>query len=150
MAMLAVLLLASAAVQSADRIELTSERNFEETVQQLQWAFGGYGLTIVTALDSQQILKKLKVDIGRAVTFEVMRRDWLKTLVSRDPAMGFVLPVRIYVFEDTNATTKVTYPSSRALLETHSDEIVRALGIELDMKLHALLTQATKRRLEDQ
>jgi uncharacterized protein (DUF302 family) len=148
-AMLAVVLLASAAAQCADRVELTSERNFEETVQQLQWAFGGYGLTTVSAMDFQQVLKKMKVQTGRAVMFEVMRREWAKTLLREDLALGWLLPLRVYVFEQPDGRTVLSYPRPGAVLETQQGEAVRALGRLLDEKLQAVVAQATAKPKEE-
>jgi len=126
-----------------DQIEQPSARSFDHTVEQLKWAFGGYGMTTVTALDYQQVLKKVHVDVGRAVMFEVMRRDWAKLLLREDPAMGIVLPVRIYVYERADGTTVVTYQRPGAALDAHGHETLRALGAQLDDKLGAVVRQAT-------
>lgn len=138
-------LLGAPAVYCVEPVVTRSERSFDDTVQQLRWAFGGYGLTIVTALDFQQILKtKKKVPPGRAVLFEVMRREWLKTLLNEDPALGLAMPVRIYVFEDPDATTLVSCQCPGATLQTHPKETVRVFGKQLDEKMSALVTQATR------
>ena len=131
-----------------DRVELVSGRNFDDTVQHLQWEFGGFGLTVVTALDYQQILKKLKVQVGRAAVFEVMRRDWAKTLLKEDPALGVILPVRVYVFERADGTTIVTYQRPGSMLEAHQSETVRKLGRMLDTKLQAIAGEATTKPRE--
>ena len=133
----------SCAVRRLDRAR--SDRSFDETVQQLQWAFGGYGLTTVTAIDYREILRQIKVDTGRAVVFEVMRREWLKTLLTEDPALGCIMPIRIYVFENADAMTLVSYQKAGAQLQVHSKESVRDFGRQLDQKLDALVALATKR-----
>jgi len=143
--LLVLALLSSAAAHCDDWIVHASDRSFDETVQQLQWAFGGYGLTTVTVIDYQEILQKIKVDTSRAVVFEVMRREWLKTLLMEDPALGYIMPMRIYVFENTDAITLVSYQKAGAQLQMHSKESVRDFGRHLDQKLDALVAQATKR-----
>jgi uncharacterized protein (DUF302 family) len=143
-ALLLLALLGVRVAHCADPILYRSERSFDDTVQQLQWAFGGYGLTTVMALDYQQILKTIKVSAGRAVIFEVMRREWLKILLNEDPALGLAMPVRIYVFESGDATTLVGCQSLEAALQTHPKETVRAFGRQLDERLSALVTQATR------
>jgi len=132
----------------SDRVELASGRNFDDTVQHLQWQFGGFGLTVVTALDYQQILKKLKVQVGRAAMFEVMRRDWAKTLLKEDPTLGLILPVRVYVFERPDGVTIVSYQRPGWILETHPSEAVRKFGRMLDTKLQAIATEATMKPRE--
>lgn len=143
-ALLLLALLGARAAQCADPILYRSERGFDDTVQQLQWAFGGYGLTTVTALDYQQILKTIKVPTGRAVIFEVMRSEWLKILLNEDRALGLVMPVRIYVFENADAATLVGCQCPGAALQAHPKETVRAFGRQLDEKLSALMAQATR------
>jgi uncharacterized protein (DUF302 family) len=141
----AVLIAVAAQAHSSERAEFASERSFDDTIQQLEWAFGGYGMTIVSALDYQRVLSKIKVQSARAVCFEVMRRDWAKTLLTEDPSLGLLMPVRIYVFEDSQGTTIVSYQRAGPALEAHEKETVRAFGRRLEEKLSALIVQATKR-----
>ena len=137
-------MLMSRAGWCADVAVVRSDRNFDETAQQLEWVFGGYGLTTVTALDYQQILRGIKVPIGRAVLLEVMRLEWLKVLMTQDPLLGSALPVRIQVYEDASGVVFVTYRSPGAELQTHEQERVRALGRQIDEKLGAIVMQATR------
>jgi uncharacterized protein (DUF302 family) len=147
---LRLLLLAAVAVVvtgnaiALDRIERVSARNFDETVQHLRWAFGGYGMTIVIAMDYQQILTKMKVETRRAVMFEVMRRDWVKTLLHEDPKLGSVLPLRLYVFEDRDGRTLISYQRMGSAVTGHDSEGVRALARQLDDKLDDVVMQATR------
>jgi uncharacterized protein (DUF302 family) len=136
-------MLSSGGAVGADLAAYRSDRSFDETVQQLQWVFGGYGLTTVTALDYQQLLRGIKVPVGRAVIFEIMRLDWLKVLMTEDPALGIALPIRIQVYESAGPVTFVSYQSPGADLQANEKERVRALGRQIDEKLSALVRQAT-------
>lgn len=139
-------LIAMSAARATERLEFVSERSYEETTQQLQWAFGGFGMTTVTAMDFQQILKKMKVGTSRAAIFEVMRRDWAKTLLEEDPSLGVVLPLRIYVFEDSDGKTMLSYDRPSRTLDTHPSEKVRAFGRLLDEKIRSVVLLATIKR----
>jgi uncharacterized protein (DUF302 family) len=141
-ALLAVALICAAPARGGDRVEQSSERGFEDTVERLEWVLGGYGVTTVAALDYQQIFKNDHPG-PRAATLEVMRREWAKALLSEDPALGAVLPVRIYVFERPGGPTVVSYERIAASLEGHPREPVRAFGRRLDDKLRAIVSQAT-------
>jgi len=143
-----ILLCALTAAEAIDQVNQASNRDFDDTVTQLQWAFGGYGLTTVTAIDFQQVLKKIKVHAGRAAIFEIMRRDWAKTLLREDVALGWMLPLRVYVFEQSDGKTMVSYSRPSALLGDHKSDVLRALGRQLDEKLHAVVTQAITKRGE--
>ena len=137
-------MLSSRGAVGADLVVYRSDRSFDETVQHLRRAFGGYGLTTVTALDYQQLLRGIKVPVGRAVIFEVMQLEWLKVLMTEDPALGIALPVRIQVYESTGPVTFVSYQDPCADLEAYQKERVRALGRQIDDKLSALVRQATR------
>lgn len=130
-----------------DRLEVVSQRSFPETVQQLRWAFGGYGLTIVSSMNYQQILKKLKFESGSAVVFEVMRREWLKALISVDPSLGVALPIRIYVYQRDDGKTVVTYRKISDELTRHDKDSVTELAMKLDMKVEAIVAQAARLHL---
>ena len=144
---LALALCLSAPGWAADRVEVVSQRSFPETVQQLQWAFGGYGLTTVSSMDYQKILKKLRFDSGSAVVFEVMRREWLKTLISADPSLGGALPLRVYVYERDDGKTVIAYQKLSDEFSAHQDESVTALAAKLDEKLDAIVAQAARLHL---
>jgi uncharacterized protein (DUF302 family) len=143
--LMALLLTAVGYAAAVDQIEQPSARSFDDTVQQLKWAFGGYGMTTTSALDYQHVLSEVRVDVGRAVMFEVMRRDWAKLILREDAAMGIVLPVRVYVYERADGTTVVAYHRPGAALEAHERETLRTLGSRLDDKLRAMVRQATGR-----
>ena len=145
--LLVVALCLSNASWGGDRFEVVSQRTFDQTIQQLEWAFGGYGLTKVSSMDYQQILKKVRFDSGRAVVFEVMRREWLKTLMSADPALGATLPVRIYVYERNDGKTVVVYRRPGDEIATHDNTAVNEFGKKLDQKLDAIVAQAARVRL---
>ena len=142
--LLALLGMLSSRGAGADLVVYRSDRSFDETVQQLQRVFRVHGLTTVTALDYQQLLRGIKVPVGRAVIFEVMRLEWLKVLMTEDPALGIALPVRIQVYESTGPVTFVSYQNPGTDLEAYQREGVRALGRQIDEKLTALVKQATR------
>jgi uncharacterized protein (DUF302 family) len=140
--LVAVLALAAHAAAS-EPIDRRSDRSFAETLQQLHWALGGYGMTVVAALDHQQAVKALRALTGPARILEVSRREWLKTLLSEDPALGMVLPVRLYVFESADGTTVVSYVHIGPQLVQHPSEAARRMAEEIDQKIDAVVIQAT-------
>jgi len=137
-------MLSSRGAMGADLVVYRSDRGFDETVQHLRRVIEEYGLTTVTALDYQQLLRGIKVPVGRAVIFEVMRLEWLKVLMTEDPGLGITLPVRIQVYESTGPVTFVSYQNPCPDLEAYQKERVRALGQQIDEKLSALVKQATR------
>jgi len=142
-------LLAGAAIAAQaiaqDRIDMVSERSFDETVQRLQWNIGGHGLTVVSAMKYEEILGRKKDSSPRAVVFEVMRRDWAHRLLEADAAAGIVLPVRLYVFENAQGSTVVSYLRPGAFLESAEDEKLRIFAQHLDETIGAIVRESTSK-----
>ncbi len=134
------------ATSAVDRVEYVSDRPYQETIQQLQWTLGGFGITVVYATDFQEVLKKMKVQTGHAAIFEVMRRDWAKTLIEEDRSLPAILPLRIYVFEDPSGKTRLSYDRPSRMLDPHPSEKVRAFGHLLDEKMRSVMRQAATKR----
>lgn len=128
------------------RMEYVSDRNYLETVQHLQWALGGSGITVVHALDFQAALKKMRVQTDHAAIFEIMRREWATTLLEEDRSLASILPLRIYVFEDVNGKVWLTYDRPARTLDMHSNEKLRAFGQLLEKKMASVALQATVSR----
>ena len=139
---LAGVLLVSLTAWAGDREEVVSQRPFAETVQQLRWNFGGYGLTTVSSMDYQKILKKLKVDSGNAVVFEVMRRDWLKKLMAADPSLGVALPVRVYVYQRNDGETVIAYQKLGHEFSSSDNESIVEFCAMVNEKIGAIVSKA--------
>ncbi len=127
------------------RREVESQRSFDETVEQLKWAIGGHGLTIVTTMNYQEILKKLNVESSPSLVFEVMSRPWAKTMLQIDAAAGLHVPLRIYVFERRDGKTFVAYYQPSALFETEPDSDLNAFAQQLDQTLEEIVRAAARR-----
>jgi uncharacterized protein (DUF302 family) len=128
-----------------DRIDVVSGLSFDETVQRLQWSFGGHGLTVVSAMKYEEVLGRKKDSSPRAVVFEVMRRDWAHRLLEADAAAGIVLPVRLYAFENAQGSTVVSYLRPGAFLESAEDEKLRNFARHLDETIGAIVDESTSK-----
>ncbi len=118
----------SISAQTLDRLDAVSNKPFDETVRRLRYSFGGYGMTVVAALDYQQILKQMKAETGRGVVFEVLRRPWAKDILEHAPAAGLAMPLRVYVHERADEKVVVSYYRPSAMLGVHAGNGLRGLG----------------------
>ena len=125
------------------RIDKVSHKSFGDTVKHLRWAMGGYGMTVAAAFDYQETLKKLKVETGRSVVIEVMRRPWLKSILDYDAAAGLEMPIRIYIYERPEGKTIVSYYKPSVLFGAYQNQALKELGRKLDEKLKAVVDAAT-------
>lgn len=126
-----------------DRIDFISARSFDETVQRLQWSIGGHGLTIVSAMNYEEILRGRKDSLPRAVVFEVMRRDWARRILEADPGSGIMLPVRLYAFENASGKTIVSYLRPGDLLESSGNAALREFSLFLDDIISDVVEEST-------
>lgn len=135
----------AAQAMAQDRIDVVSGRSFDETVERLQWSIGGHGLTVVSAMKYDEILGRKKDSTPHAVVFEVMRRDWARRLLEADAAVGIVLPVRLYAFENAQGSTVVSYLRPGALLESAENEKLRNLARHFDETIGAIVDESTSK-----
>lgn len=126
------------------RIDHVSHKPFEDTIRQLEWGFGGYGLTVVLQLDYQHVLQKIDVPIKRSRMVEIMRRPWGKTIFEHDPAAALDIPFRVYIYEREDGKTVVSYYQPSSLFTAYGKEGLKELGRELDAALQEIVHVATK------
>jgi uncharacterized protein (DUF302 family) len=126
------------------RIDQISQKSFENTIRHLEWNCGGYGLTVVTQLNYQNILAKIDVRTKQSRMLEVMRRAWLETIFERDPAAALGVPLRIYVYERDDGRTVVSYHRPSAIFATYGQPGLQEFGEGLDKVLWEIVHMATK------
>jgi len=140
---LTVLGLSHARGASPDRVVKLSNKSFDHVIQQLRWRLGGYGITIVSAFDYQQIFRKIKTASKRSVVLEILRRPWVRTILEHDPANGLAIPLRVYIYEQADGKTSVSYYKPSELLDS-DDDALKAFGQGLDEKLEAIVQAAIR------
>ena len=140
---LAMLEMSQANGAAADLVVRISNKSFDHVIQQLKWRLGGDGITIANTFNYQQILKKIKIDSKKSVVFEILRRPWVKTILEHDPAAGLEIPLRVYVHEQADGKTVVSYYKPSTLFDS-DDDAFRAFGQGLDEKLQTIVQAATR------
>jgi uncharacterized protein (DUF302 family) len=146
-AALAVLIasLASTAAAEPARIDQVSDRSFDETLQQMEWALGGQAFTIVDRLDYRSLLGKEPESLRKSRLLLVLRRDWGAILVANDPSAALALPFHIHLYERPDGKTVVSYYRPSSLFALDASPRLQALGEEMDAALRAAAQVACER-----
>lgn len=84
--------------------EVQSRQDFVQTVELIRGAIEASGLKIVSAIDAQENLKRIGLQVGGNKIFEVFDPKLAKEVFDNDLRAGIVPPIRIYIFEDGNKT----------------------------------------------
>lgn len=126
------------------RIHRVSEKSFEDTVEQLEWGFGGYGIAVVARLDHRSLLDSKSQPLRKSGMFLIMSQAWGETIFENDPAAVLDMPLRLHVYEDEDAKTVVSYFQPSSVFKVYSNEALDTMGQELDAVLNALVHVATK------
>lgn len=129
---------------SIERVEVVSNKTFEDTIKHLKWQFGGYGMSISWAMDHREILKRMNVEIPGAMIFEVMRAPWLTDVFKHNPSAALALPLRIIAIEGTDGKTVVSYYRPSALIGAAATGDLSEFAEKLDKKLAKIVALATK------
>jgi uncharacterized protein (DUF302 family) len=126
------------------RTHWVSERSFQDTIQHLEWGFGGYGITVVARLDYQSLVDKEKGSPRNSGMFLIMRQSWGKTIFEKDAAAVLDMPLRVHVYEGEDGKTVVSYYQPSSLFKVYGNDGLTAMGMEIDAVLENIARVATK------
>ena len=126
------------------RISHASGKSFEATVEHLEWQLGGYGINVVSRTDFRSVLVGLGIAARPSLRLEVMRGNWLKTVVEHDASAALELPLRIHVYERDDGDTTVSYNQPSATFGSYGKDVLTEMGHELDATLERVVLAATK------
>jgi uncharacterized protein (DUF302 family) len=128
------------------RIDQVSERSFDETLQQMEWALGGHALTILDRLDYRSLLSKERETLRKSRMLLVLRRDWGTLLVENDPSAALALPFHIHLYERADGKAVVSYYRPSSLFKLDADPRLTILGEEMDAAFRAVAKLASGHR----
>ncbi len=141
-----VLLLSASALNGAEpwRVDKASNSDFKTTVDRLEGALRNQMFMVPTKIDHQNMLSMVNVHTKGSRTYGVFRPLVGGRLFAADPAAGFELPLKIYVFERNDGKTVVSYFKPSAGFSTYGNPELTKLGKELDDILEKVASEATR------
>src|SRR5918995_4703008 len=106
---------ATSATAKTERVTHVVRSPFPEVVATLQRAVEDQKMVLVCEADAQKGAAARGVQIRGNRVLMVFRNDFAVRLLAADPAAGFEAPVRIYVHENADGTTTVSYRTPSAV-----------------------------------
>lgn len=135
---------APAAAESAARIDTVSKSNFEKTVKQLETAIKGRGMMVVATVDHQNMLRMVGASVKGSKTLEFGKPDMMKMVIPSTPAAGLEMPMKIYVYEQADGKTVVSYFKPSAGFAAYGKEDLKMVGQMMDKTFEEMVAEATK------
>jgi uncharacterized protein (DUF302 family) len=131
-----------AAAQNA-RVSVPSQKSFEQTVSNLKSAVGQGGMMIMATVDQGNMLSMTGLKL-KATLFLVGNPTVGKKIFEQTHAAGLYLPLRVFVYEDNNGKTYVSYDKPSSLLVQFENNEVNQTATMLDQKLDGLVHMVTQ------
>lgn len=126
-----------AAAQNA-RVAVASQKSFDQTVSQLKSSVGQGGMMIMATVDQGNMMSMTGLKL-KANLFLVGNPTVGKKVFEQDHGAGLYLPLRVYVYEDKDGKTYVSYDKPSSLLAQFNNEEINKTAAMLDQKLNDLV-----------
>jgi uncharacterized protein (DUF302 family) len=131
-----------AAAQSA-RVNVPSQKSFDQTVNQLKSAVSQGGMMVMGTVDQGNMLAMTGLKM-KGTLFLVGNPNVGKQVFEQDPGAGLYLPLRVFVYEGKDGKTYVSYDKPSAVLEQFNNPEIQKTAGMLDQKLGGLVQMVTK------
>jgi uncharacterized protein (DUF302 family) len=135
------LLARSASAQEA-RVTVESTKSYEQTVEKLKGAVNQGGMMIMGQVDQGNMLSMAGLKL-KATLFLVGNPTVGKKLFEQDHGVGLFVPLRVFVYEDKDGKTYLSYDKPSALLKQFNNQEIDMVAGMLDQKLQGLAQMAT-------
>ena len=140
--LLAMPVVAAPVAAQPERVTHVVRTPFHDVVATLHRAIQNQKMVLVCEADAQ------KGAAGRGVTIRgnrvlmVFRNDFAVRLLSADAGAGFEAPIRIYVHENADGTTTVSYRTPSAVFAPYRHPEVQAVATALDPIFRTIVEEA--------
>ncbi len=139
---LAAVLTVPASAQTA-RVATESHKSFDQTVAQLKTAVGQGGMMVMATVDQGNMLSMTGLQL-KATLFLVGNPTVGKKLFEQNHAVGLYVPLRVFVYEDKDGKTYVSYDKPSQLLAQFNNSEISQTAAMLDQKLQSLVQMVTQ------
>jgi uncharacterized protein (DUF302 family) len=139
---LATLFIIPAAAQTG-RVTVQSHKSFDQTISGLKSAVSQGGMMVMATVDQGNMLSMTGLNL-KATLFLVGNPTVGKKLFEQNHGVGLYVPLRVFVYEDKDGKTYVSYDKPSELLgQFNNNEIGQTAGM-LDQKLQGLVQMVTQ------
>jgi uncharacterized protein (DUF302 family) len=130
------------ALAQSERVTHTVRTPFQDVVATLQKAVQDHKMVLVCEADAQKGAAARGVKIRGNRVLMVFRNDLAVRLLEAEPEAGFEAPLRIYVHENADGSTTVSYRTPSAVFAPYRHAEVRAVATALDPLIKAIVDEA--------
>ena len=131
-----------AAAQTA-RVAVESHKSFDQTVNGLKSAVSQGGMMVMATVDQGNMLSMAGLRL-KATLFLVGNPTVGKKLFEQDHGVGLYVPIRVFVYEDKDGKTYVSYDRPSELLGQFNNNEIGQTAAMLDQKLQGLVQMVTQ------
>lgn len=122
--------------------KLSAAKDFDELTAEVEPLAGTSGLINVAELNWGKVMSRVPVKM-KARLFVIGNPLTAKKLLEAGGAeVGLYLPTKIFVYEDLDGVTQVSYDQLAPVLATRNKEALDAIAEKIDGVLHKLATGA--------
>jgi uncharacterized protein (DUF302 family) len=129
-----------------NRITVVSRAPFQNVAAALERAITEQKMALVCHANAQKGAAARGVTIKGNQVLMVFRNDLAVRLLAADPAAGFEAPLRIYLSENPDGTTTISYLPPSVVFAPYRHPEVQAVAKELEPIFKAIVDQAMAAR----
>jgi uncharacterized protein (DUF302 family) len=129
-------------IQSFTRV-VESAGSWEEFEERIQQSVGSSGFMIFAKVDHGAWMSLVPHDM-KGKMYVIGNPLIARRMLEHLPEIGLYVPVRIYVYENAQGTTRVDYDRVSPIFERFGNEQVNEVARMLDRKLEELATTAAR------
>jgi uncharacterized protein (DUF302 family) len=124
------------------RVTVESTHSYEQTVENLKAGVGHGGMMVMAQVNQGNMLSMAGLKL-KATLFLVGNPAVGKKLFEQNHGVGLYVPLRIFVTEDRDGKTYVSYDKPSALLNQFHNSTIDSVAGMLDQKIQNLAQMAT-------
>ncbi|MDA8064867.1 MAG: DUF302 domain-containing protein [Thermaerobacter sp.] len=134
--------IASAPAQGAQTVAYRSTLSMATIVHNLHAKLAAVGWTVVREFDVKTHLAKNKVQVPPSYLMEVLPDKAAAQAVAADPEAGLAFPLRVYLYQEGQATY-ASYLTPSSTLAAYGQSSLNSLGRNLDSQLGQMVRLAS-------
>ena len=142
LALMAAMFAVPASAQ-AGYVAVQSHKSFDQTTSQLKSAVGQGGMMVMATVDQGNMLSMTGLKL-KATLFIIGNPTVGKKLFEQNHAVGLYVPLHVFVYEDKDGKTYVSYDKPSGLLSQFNNETINMTAGMLDQKLESLVQMVTQ------
>ena len=129
--------------QGTGLVTIQSKYSYDQTVTELKQAVAKGGMMVMSEINQGKMLAMTGIKLN-AVSIFVGSPSVGNKLFTADRAVGFVVPIRVNVYENTDGKTYISYVKPSSQLNSFNNKQVDMIATMLDQKLEMLTGMLTK------